>query len=650
MRELPSIPALIEKSEALERSGDLAQSLRNARRAVEMARGLAEPSVLAAALVCEARVRFRMGQYDKAQALAHDALDLAAADAPARADAWQVLANCMADTHSLAEAEAFYRRAADLSREIGHHRGRAAGLHGLAAAVYLPRGQFDLALGAEEEVYHIISQLEVPELIIYPLITTAMVCQLTGLRERADALLDELGRAVVPGSLAEGYHLCLSANQALDKGDLEPARALYVQARSIAEATGEPWLNSTMRLGMSRYHRLVGDGPNARAWAEDALAYATRVGYRHEQGRALIERGRAAWLCGDWVAAEADLRTASSILGELGAAFDLARARFLLAALLHERGRDEADAAWSEAARSIVGGGYAFLLEQERRLAFPLVAAYVNHPDEALADACATLLEHFQRVPAAPLRVITLGRFEIWQGSRRVEQRSLRRRRAGELFALLVLSPRHSLTFEQVADALWPEKPLAATVTAFHHATSALRRALEPDLPDKFASRYLEVEEGQVVLCLPPGSRVDVEAFEAHCTHGEWEEALALYGGDLLPDYPYADWSITPRQRLNVLFQRGLLALAEDLLAEGRFPEALDACRQLLALEPWHEQAVLVGMRAGVGMGNVAAARRLYRNLETSLREDLNTTPREDLQTLFRSFTPRAKKAGSPEA
>ncbi len=70
-------------------------------------------------------------------------------------DALIILGNCAAETHSLIEAEAFFHRAANLSRLIGYPLAQLRSLHGLGQGVYLPRGQFDLALAAEQEVWRI---------------------------------------------------------------------------------------------------------------------------------------------------------------------------------------------------------------------------------------------------------------------------------------------------------------------------------------------------------------------------------------------------------------------------------------------------------------------------------------------------------------
>jgi DNA-binding SARP family transcriptional activator len=472
------------------------------------------------------------------------------------------------------------------------------------------------------------------------LITLAWVYWLSGQHEQAVASLNELRSVSLPGSSAEGYYYCASGNLALDEGRVDQAPALYGQARSIGEVSGEPSINILVRLGMSRYHRLNDAPAAARDWANDALTIASRIGYRHFQGLAFIERARAAWILDDIAAAEVDLQAAIDILSGLGAAFDLTRARFLLAALLHQQRRDEAVSAWREVARDIIEGNYAFLLEQERALAFPLLSAYQKSSDANLVWSCAVLLEHLGRVPPPALRIVALGRWEVWQGSQCIPKRALIQRRAGELLALLLLAPSHRLSYDQVVEALFPDKHPVAAQVLFHHATSALRRALESDLPEKFLSRYLEVEEGQVTFHPPPEFWVDFEAFEAHCQSEEWEAALLLYGGELLPDYRYADWTIAPRERLNLLYQRALLSVAKDRLAEGRFAQALEACQLLLEVEPWHEQAVLLGMRACIALNDLANARRLYLKLEKTLRDELATTPQPELQAYYRSLNP----------
>jgi DNA-binding SARP family transcriptional activator len=644
----PAIAELIEESLALERSGNIGAALRRARETLDKATALDEPEAIAAALTCVAFLQFRTGSYAEAQSLAEQALTHAPPDVPARADALLVLGMCATETHDLTVGEDYYRRAIHLSRQLGYDRALLRGLHNLSAGIYMPRGQFELSLAADAEALRLARDRGMPERAWSPLATMAWVYWLTGQRERAYATLEELSRAVRPGSLGEGYVYCVRASLALDEGSPEKSLPLYARARSIAEAIGSPELNVLVRLGLSRACRATGDAATAYAWAGDALTLASRVGYRHLQGLALVERGRAAWARGDLPAAGADFRSAMMLMAPLGVEFDLARTSLLLAALLHAQKHDEAATVWADAARRITRGGYAFLLEQERALAFPLIATYLNSADPEMAAVCATLLNHLDRVPPLPLRVVTLGRFEVWQGTRRVDRSALRQRRAGELLGLLLVSPGHSLSRDQVVEALRPERAPAVAQTVFHHATSALRRALEPDLPDRFPSRYLDVAEGQATLRLPPGSWVDFEAFKQHVRKGEWAAALALYGGEFLPGELYANWAVAPREELTQLHLRAWLALAGEQLAGGQPQAALDACRRILVREPWHEQAVLLGMRACLELNDRAGALRLYRDLARALAEELGAEPQEELQALYRAIKGSARKKPNP--
>jgi len=634
---VPSVVTkLIEESVVLARAGEISAAFQRAREALEEARASGEAEAIAAALACVAHVRFRLGHYDQARSLAEEAVGHAPSESPVRADALLMLGLCYAETDDPAAAETVYHQAIDLSRQLGYHRALLRALHNLSAGVYIPRGQFDLALAADKEALYLAKEQDLPEIAWAPLASMGWVHWGTGQREQAYAVAEELRGLAPPGSLAKGFYHCLRADLAQDEEDSESALDLYARARSIAEAIGDPGLNVLLRLGLSRYQRAAGNTSAAHDWAHDALTIATRVGYHHLQGMALIERGRAAWEIGEIDAAEADFRAAMDTLTPLQANFDLARAALLLAALYHQQGHTDAKAIWRDAAERIVNSGYAFLLEQERPLAFPLVAAFLNDADPAIAALSTTILTHLERVPPPPLNVLTLGRFEVRQGRRSIPARAWRRRRAGELFRLLLLSPGHSLFRDQIIEAFWPDKSPASAQALFHRATSALRRTLEPDIPDKFPSRYVQVEGGRITLHLPSGSTVDFEAFDEHVRNEEWEAALDLYWGELFPGDRYADWAAQPREWLGQGAIRAAVAMARQHLEAGHPHQALEFCRRALTLEPWQEEAVLLGMRACIALNDRAGALRLYLEMERRLEEELGIAPQAELQQFYR--------------
>lgn len=570
--------------------------------------------------------------------MAQEALDHTTPDSRSRADALRILGSCAHEAGDLAAAEEFYHSAIDIARQNGFHNALQSCLHSLSACVYIPRGQFELALAADEESLRLALELNIPEIVWFPLVTMGWVYWVTGQRERALAITEEMRGFVQPGSMAEGYYYCLCADLAQDGENPESAPPLYAHARAIAEVIGDPGLNAELRVGLSRYYRSAGNSHAAYNWADDALSIAQRAGSCDLQGWALIERACAAWEGGDLIQAESDLSAAIEVLSPMQASYDLARVFFLMAALLHQQERPEAESFWREAFVLIVNGGYAFLLERERKLAFPLLANQLNNNDPEVVSLSNRLLDHLARIPPPSLRVYTLGRFDVRQGRRVIPDQVWRQRRAGELFRLLLVSSHRTALRDQVIQALWPDKSPRSAQSMFHRATSSLRRVLEPDLPDKFPSRYLSVDQGKVSLHLPEGSWVDFEAFENYIEDQAWEAAMECYRGNLFPGDLYSDWAAARRERLKQLSIQAGLAFARDALDTERPDKALNACRRTLALEPWQEQAVLLGMKACSAQNDRAGAMRLYQTLEKTLREDLNIAPREAVQEYYRSL------------
>jgi DNA-binding SARP family transcriptional activator len=181
-----------------------------------------------------------------------------------------------------------------------------------------------------------------------------------------------------------------------------------------------------------------------------------------------------------------------------------------------------------------------------------------------------------------------------------------------------------------------------------HQSTSALRRILEPDLPDKFTSRYLSYEGEQISLVLPHGSNVDFEIFRQELHAGmqskdaeRLQDAVNLYTGELFPADRYAGWSGEMRESITALYQNGVLELARIYFTQIQYADALDCCRSLLRLDPLHEEAALLAMRCHLELGSVIHAMRIYQTLEKKLLEELGLEPGGELRAFATSLKAR---------
>jgi DNA-binding SARP family transcriptional activator len=612
-------------------------TIRSANLALEMARLKGQPEDVAVALIRLAHLHFRQGRYSKTQILVEEVLRDAFSDSLMRCDALRMLGNCAAELGDPDGAENLYHQAVDLARQLDYHYALYKCLHSLATNIYWPRGQFDLCLAAGKEALAQAQALGLGEELWFPLSDIAWVFWSTGQYELANQIADQMEKVISPASLGEGFYCCLRAGL-LEPGEgyLDMILPFYGRARSIAEATGDPGLNVEVRLGLCRSYRVAKDFATAAAWAEDAVAVTMRMNYCQFQALALIERARTAIELGNPLKAEKDLHAAREIAARLRSNFDLACASLYLAALLSAQKKPEANTIWQQVVRLIMDNGYAFLIEQERSLIVPWIAEMLDSADPLPGKTSADMFELLTHVPPAPLQVKTFGQFVLRMGANLVSKENLRQRRAGELLALLLSSPGYSLSAGQVTEAMCPEKEPSAAVDFYHHAISALRRLLEPDLPDRrFPCRYLEVSEERVALLVPPGSKIDFLEFEQSVCNKEWERVVSIYQGEYLPMFNYQEWTIVLRQHYADQFEQALLALAAERLNTGAASACLDLARRVLLHTPWQEQAVQLGMRAALDMGDRMTALKLYQRLEKTLDKELGLAPQKELQQLY---------------
>ena len=609
--------------------------LNSAVEAVQTARQY-HPELLPTSLAAYAHFLQRVGQNESACAAAQEVLSLENHSRNA-VEAMITLGVCAAQTNDLDRAEKEFYQAVELSRKINYPLGLTRAIQYQAKNVLLIRGQFHLALTLIEEV-DFLRETQGSKIWVVPFLR-AFIYEMVGDRRHCHQVLDDLLSQIEPGTrLAAGYYF-LWARLAIDEDEIAQANEYLRLGLRVANQMNLPDLNLWIRLEYSRYYRAIQNAPVARNWADNALRQAQQNEMQYFVGLSLIERAQDLWDIGDAGAAEADLEAADRALEPLKASFDLTRIRFLRALWYHQAGRTEAQAAWIEAARDIIQNGYAFILEKDQEVAFPLIASHVRSKAVKVRETTETLLQHLASVPPPALRVATLGQFAVWKGGRRVVDSAWTRRKAGELFRFLLLQTNRAAGREVIIEALWPDSDSGNPADLLHQATSALRHALEPDLPDKFPSRYLKVEGEHIALILPPGSVVDFEQFERALPlaiqSGSIDrllEGLNLYAGELFPSDRYADWSEEKRQSLAELRQRGLLALAQSYLDQGEFFNALSCCRQVLHDDGWNEDATLLAMQAYVGIRDVPHAISTYMDLERRLKTELDTIPRSDLR------------------
>jgi DNA-binding SARP family transcriptional activator len=256
-----------------------------------------------------------------------------------------------------------------------------------------------------------------------------------------------------------------------------------------------------------------------------------------------------------------------------------------------------------------------------------------------------------QPVHSSELEIELLGGFRVTVGGHVVASSAWRRRKPAALLKLLALAPGHRVYREQAMDALWPElDPAAAGANlrkAVHHARGALEDA-------EAGASALIISDGDFITLAPEGFALDIARFRSTLAGArragaipDYERALHLYQGDLLPEDRYEEWAIAPRRDLHLDFLDGLTELVALLEARGDIAAAMEAARRLVAAEPTREESNRSLIRLYALAGRRGDALRQYETLVEVLDEELGAEPDPETQKLYEEI--RARRADQPE-
>jgi len=239
-----------------------------------------------------------------------------------------------------------------------------------------------------------------------------------------------------------------------------------------------------------------------------------------------------------------------------------------------------------------------------------------------------------QAASPSSLEVYLLGPFRIMVDERAIEERRWSRRKPKLLVKLLALQPHHQLHREQVMELLWPEQEPESVSNSLHKAIHLARRTLEPALHSAADSHFILTQDQQIILRAPTKLWIDVEAFEQAANAAvkgreveAYETALTLYGGDLLPEDPYADWAATRREQLRSTRQELLLRVARLYQAQGHYRQSSERFKALVALDPANEAAHRELMHLYAATGRRPQALRQYKECCAALRKELDAEP-----------------------
>lgn len=402
-------------------------------------------------------------------------------------------------------------------------------------------------------------------------------------------------------------------------GDLESAHHSATRGLELAQAAGDEWVMGCISVSMGASYALAQQGDEAAVWLNQA-----QQGFRE---------------CGDTYGEATSWLWLSYIRLQKG---DMARL----------------DQNSAELLSLIQTYDYNYLFQRRTLLGPPdprIMTPILIHAREAenhtfIARQILSQmgLEKVQLHPGYQLRLQLLGSFRSWRGTIEIDAAEWKRKKARQMF-LFLLTNRHTFwEREQIYESLWPNLDPEQAKRDFKIAYSVLLNVLQPQRGRNAPSAYIIRDGSKYGWSSTADVWLDVDEFESLIKQGDavyrqdtvraiplYRQAVQLYQGEFLQEFPYEEWCSEERERLSVLFLQIAERLAAIYIQQQAWEEAVGLANIILTHDDCWESAYRILMESYAAQGERGQAVRAYQRCVERLDSVLGVSPSPITSQLF---------------
>ena len=232
-----------------------------------------------------------------------------------------------------------------------------------------------------------------------------------------------------------------------------------------------------------------------------------------------------------------------------------------------------------------------------------------------------------------PIRVLTLGRFQIELGGERLTFTGKVAKKPLELLQFIVASGGSEVSATTVMFALWHGLEGDKAKSAFNVALHRLRKLLGNDdavvleLGRVSLNPKLVWVDGLAFEQLVDGAGAASSAVLAPAAVQAAQRALALYSGHFLHETEDESWQMVYRSRLASKFKRTVTQLARHFVASGDTRAVRPLLERALELDPMAEDLARELMRLLSDAGEQAAALNVFEHCRAAIARGLQAKP-----------------------
>lgn len=255
------------------------------------------------------------------------------------------------------------------------------------------------------------------------------------------------------------------------------------------------------------------------------------------------------------------------------------------------------------------------------------------------------------RRKCAILTVQTLGKFQLSDSGKRLDEDTMRSDMLARLLLYLLLHREHPVTVQELSEALWDEEETENPAGALKNLMYRLRNLLKKHLDD---SEYIVTGRGAYSWNLEIPVWLDVEQFEQYYENAKraeesgeqiryYESALSLYQGDFMAKIGDKHWVATLSAYYHSLWASAIKALAGLYLAAERYEDVERICAEGLHFDAVNEELHCLRITALMRQKKQRLAMECYEHANKALYDTLGVRDSAQLKAVYEELLSLSK-------
>ncbi len=415
----------------------------------------------------------------------------------------------------------------------------------------------------------------------------------------------------------------------------QKAEEYFAKGLAIAEEIGDKEGQATAQLNLGRLYHRTGRHREAAERMRTSLKTAEEIGHKDLTGQALRRLAGLYETLGDRDASAAFERMSAEVNRQLFNDEMKARVRKLIDGFERRNVRREAQ---------LLG------LPQEEFLEMNEAISKMNRlKTEQMLERAANSARPWEtpdRPPAGTaIEVRTFGEFSVVINGRELRKGDWQRKRARDLFKLLLLHHRSAVTIDEMVETLWGGLSERNVELLVMNAISHIRKALDPGREPHKPSPFLSSSDRTYTLDLGDAAAIDFIRFRSLIADARrspvpdrkralYQEAAGLYRGEFMKEDLYETWTSETRDRLQEMLAEALSYLAAEHLRNGDLEDAVIAAKKLIQCDPISEHGYEILLDALRRTGSTAELLKAFNECTRAFQAELGVEPPERLRRL----------------